>query len=524
MKVATVSEMQEMDRTAIKRFGIPDLLLMENAGLVAYRVLADETSVAGKRIAVFCGSGNNGGDGFVIARKLLSDGGIPRVLVVGNPDKFKGAAKTNFEMMAPLAVAVTVGPDREQVDAALGDADIVVDAILGTGLNQPVRGFYKEVIEGINASGKPVLSVDIPSGISGDTGQVLGAAVKADWTVTFGLPKIGNLLYPGFHHCGRLFVTRISFPPALTQSDTLKIQLNTPPRTPDRSPWGHKGTFGDALFIAGAGSYYGAPVLAALAFLKTGSGYARLAVPQSIAPVLSVSGREIVFMPQKETPNGAIAAANKMTLLDAANRADIAVIGPGLSLDPETARLVRELVTEIQRPVLIDGDGITAVADRPDILKSRKAPTLLTPHPGEMARITGLTAQQVLSDPIRVLQDHASDLGATIVLKGAHSLIGAPDRRVFINLSGNAGMATAGSGDVLAGAVAALHGLGLSPLEAARKGVFIHGVAGDLAARSLGPDGMTATDILEALPEAMKRDRENGGETLRRAYAGPTVV
>ncbi|MFZ7127314.1 MAG: NAD(P)H-hydrate dehydratase [Desulfobacterales bacterium] len=523
MKVAMVSEMQEMDRTAIQRHGIPEILLMENAGLAAFRVLADELGIQGKRFAVVCGSGNNGGDGFVVARKIRSNGGMASVLVVGDPARYRGAARLNYELLENLSIPVETAPDPERVQAVIDDADGVVDAIFGTGLSKPVTGMFADVIDRINRSGTPVLSVDIPSGINGDTGRVMGTAIQAAFTVTFGLPKAGNLLYPGFHHCGRLFVSHISFPPELTASEHLRIEINDPSGTPRRSPWGHKSSFGDALFIAGAKGYYGAPVLAAMAFLKTGGGYSRLAVPESIAPVLAVRGREIVFMPQQETATGSISAANRAALLAAAETTDMTVIGPGLSLNEETAGLVRELVAAIERPVVIDGDGITAIAGNPELLKARRFPTALTPHPGEMARLSGMKTDQVLSDPIPILQDCAESLGATIVLKGAHSLIGTPDRRIYINLSGNDGMATAGSGDVLTGAIAAMHGLGHPFPEAVRKGVFIHGAAGDLAARSKGPDGITATDIMEALPDAMKRDR-SADDGFRRHYDVLKVV
>ncbi len=507
MNVATVTQMRAMDHRAITEFGIPELLLMENAGIAAFRVLSEDIGIGGRRFAVICGPGNNGGDGFVVARKILSDGGLPQLLVLGDPGKYHGASRTNFELMQTLSIPMTVKPDRGQVAAAVARCECIVDAILGTGLNQPVKGAFAESIGIVNDSGKPVLSLDIPSGISGDTGRVMGTAVKADATVTFGLPKAGTLLYPGFYHCGRLFVSHITFPPVITEDDALTIHINSPPPIPPRSPWGHKGSFGDVLFIAGAKGYYGAPIFAAMAVLKAGGGYSRLAAPESLAPTLAGRGGEIVLIPQRETKEGTIAIANQNTLLDIARRTDMTVIGPGLSLNPETGALVRELSSAIDRPLLIDGDGITAVAETPSMIRHRKAPTILTPHPGEMARLAGLKTEQILEDPIAVVRDNAEALDAIIVLKGAHSLIGTPDGRVWINMTGNDGMATAGSGDVLTGVIAAMHGMGMPLPEAVCKGVFIHGLAGDLASASIGPDGMTASDILDALPEAVSRDR-----------------
>ncbi|MGD8250848.1 MAG: NAD(P)H-hydrate epimerase, partial [Desulfobacterales bacterium] len=310
MKVATVTQMRAMDHRAITEFGIPELLLMENAGIAAFRVLSDDIGIRGRRFAVICGPGNNGGDGFVVARKILSDGGEPELLVVGDTGKYRGASRANFELMQALSIPMTVKPNRGQVAAAVARCDGIVDAILGTGLNQPVMGAFAEIIGIVNDSGKPVLSLDIPSGISGDTGRVLGAAVKSRATVTFGLPKVGTLLYPGFYHCGRLLLSHISFPPLLTEDDSLSIHINSPPPIPPRSPWGHKGSFGDILFIAGARGYYGAPVFAAMGALKSGGGYSRLAAPESLAPMLAGRGGEIVFMPQTETTEGSISIAN----------------------------------------------------------------------------------------------------------------------------------------------------------------------------------------------------------------------
>jgi len=371
----------------------------------------------------------------------------------------------------------------------------------------------------INRSGKRVLSVDIPSGVHGDTAKVMGAAVKADYTVTFGLPKIGNLLYPGYQLGGRLYVTHISFPPEMHDADALKIAINHPPELPPRNQAGHKKTFGEALFVAGAASYFGAPYFAALSFMKAG-----LAAPKSVTTVIAAKGSEIVFVPQDETAAGSIALANKATLLNLSQKMRMVILGPGLSLDEETQQLARELSADIDRPLLIDGDGITALGKDLEIIKARQSPTILTPHLGEMSRLTGLSVSDIQADSVAVLQSATADLNAIIVLKGAHSLIGYPDGRVFINISGNSGMASAGSGDVLAGAIAAMFGLGLSLDDAVRMGVFVHGLSGDLAADDKGEDGITAQDILDTLPLAVKATREGLSEDLRDRYVGARIV
>lgn len=524
MKLTTVSQMRDMDRTAVEAYGIPELILMENAGLAAFSVLSDKLPVRGNRFLVFCGSGNNGGDGFVVARKIHSAGGIAKVILVGNRDKIAGISKTNRIILEKLSVETIDIRSADAIRSDLAHCHGIVDAILGTGLSKDVRGHYREIIDAINGAGKPVMSLDIPSGVNGDTGAIMGCAVKADWTVTFGLPKLGNLLHPGCRWGGELYTTHISFPPAMTESETLGMAINTPPPLPPRNPEGHKGDFGDALFVAGASSYLGAPYFAALSFLKAGGGYARLAAPGSITPFIATQGSEIVFVPQKETPAGSISAENEQALAALSDKTDMTIMGPGLSLDRETRRLVIRLTGRIRKPLLLDGDGITAVCEDLNAVRSRQAPTVLTPHMGEMARITGMNAADVAADRVAILRQTAADLNAHIVLKGAHSLIGLPDRRVFVNVSGNSGMATAGSGDVLTGAIAACLGLGLPIADAVCKGVFLHGFAGDLATAALGEDGVTARDILSHLPPAVKLDRMGLNRRWRERYAGTKIV
>lgn len=366
-----------------------------------------------------------------------------------------------------------------------------------------MAGAYRAAVEAVNAAAKTVVAVDIPSGIDGDTGAVRGVAVRAQHTVTFGLPKRGSLLYPGYGHAGQLWVSHISYPVELSSGDDVKVTVSRPPQLPPRRQDGYKGSFGDVLFIAGAAGYFGAPTYSALSLLKAGGGYARLAAPRSVTPSLGAIASELVFMPQPETAAGSLSLDAVAGLLEAAAGEDFVVVGPGLSLEEETQDLVRRLVPEIDAPLLVDGDGLTAVSRDLDAIRRRRHPTVLTPHPGEMARLTGMATPGVLADPIGVLQRTCADLGAVIVLKGAHSLVGRPDGRVAINLTGNSGMASAGSGDVLTGTVAAMVGQGLELADAVAAGVLIHGLAGDLAAAAIGEDGMTARDLLEHIPAAV---------------------
>jgi len=524
MKISTVAQMGNLDRSATEEFGISQDLLMENAGQAVYFVILKEFGVKNKNFAVFCGTGNNGGDGLVVARKIHSNGGEVKVFLLDDETKFKGIAKGNFEIVSKIPIEISKVSSNESIRAAIHNSDAIVDALFGTGLIREVSGIYKDVIQVINESRKTVFSVDIPSGISGDTGKVMGIAVKANYTVTFGLPKIGNMLYPGYDHCGKLYLSHISFPPSLYDADSIKVEINNPVELPKRNKDAHKGDFGEVLFIAGASSYFGAPYFSALSFLKAGGGYSRLAAPVSISSFLANKGSEIVFLPQKETPSGSIALKNKDELLKLSEGVDMVVMGPGISLAKETQELVRQLAQEIKKPLLIDGDGITAISKDIELIKERKSETILTPHMGEMSRMTKMEISEVNKNKIGVLQRTAKELDAMIVLKGAHSLIGYPDETVFINMSGNPGMATAGSGDVLTGTIAAMFGLGLSLRDAVRMGVFLHGFSGDLAAKDKGEDGITAQDMLDYLPATMKRYREDFDRISENLYESIFIV
>ncbi|MBN1644213.1 MAG: NAD(P)H-hydrate dehydratase [Dehalococcoidales bacterium] len=513
MKVCRVAEIRQLDKRAIAEYGIPADVLMENAGKAVYSVIRSEFGVKGKKFAVLCGPGNNGGDGFVVARKLHSSGGEIKVLLFADRGKYRGAAKKNLEIIEHSPIDIKDAKSARQIKSSVASADAVVDALLGTGLDREVDGMLRRVIEIVNASDKKVFSVDIVSGINGDNGREMGVSIEADATVTFGLPKVGNLLYPGYGRGGKLFVSHISFPPALYNSGSLKIEIAGPVALPSRRPDTNKMDYGPVLVIAGAANYYWAPHASAYSFLRAGGGYVHLACPKSMATAVAKKGREVVIHPMAETASGSIALSNKDDLLKLAEKMRMVILGPGLSLDAETQELVRLLTGKIEKPLLIDGDGITAVAGEAGIIKKRKSATVLTPHSGEMSRLTGIEKSGIERDRVNILQATAQKLGAYVVLKGPHSLIGRPDGRVFINNSGDtegkAGMATAGSGDVLNGTIAAMFCLGLNIEEAVRTGVFIHGLSGDFTALDKGPDGMTAQDILDNLPYAVRYYREH---------------
>ncbi|MFW6056179.1 MAG: NAD(P)H-hydrate dehydratase [Chloroflexota bacterium] len=521
MRICTVQEMREMDRRAVEEYGLPEAILMENAGQAVYNVVKSQYGTGGRRYVVICGRGNNGGDGLVLARLLHSNGADVKVFLLADETSVSGAAEVNFDAArkagVPLQRLCTVE------DLYLGRrCDVVIDALFGTGITREVAGLEADVIGKVNESGLPVVSVDIPSGVDGDTGAVHGVGIRAACTVTFGSPKWGNVLPPGREMCGQLFLSRISFPPALQEEDGLAV-LNRLTRLPDRPAESHKSDYGDVLFVAGAGTYLGAPALSVLSFLRAGGGYARLATPRSIAPLLATSASEVVLIPLAETVEGTIAVSNLDELRQRGAAADAVVVGPGLSLNEETQELVRALVAVLQAPVVIDGDGLTAIADHPAALTSREAPTCLTPHAGEMSRLLGWSVEQVVAHRVEAVREAAVRFDATVLLKGSSTLVCGPDGVVSVNLSGNPGMATAGCGDVLAGTIAALLGVGLAPREATETGAFIHGFAGDLAAWHKGQDGVIARDVMESLPEAVRLYREGFSE-IRRNFYGCVVV
>jgi NAD(P)H-hydrate epimerase len=515
MRVCTVQEMRDCDRRAVESLGLSTEILMENAGHAVCEVARREFGATGRRFVVVCGGGNNGGDGLVAARQLHSLGAGVRVTLLVDESVFSGAARANLQ--AALRCGVPVQRIQTADDLHLGrSCDVVVDAIFGTGLSRRPEGLQAEVIERLNEA-------DVPSGVDGDTGTTPGSAVRATCTVAFGLPKRGNLLAPGRELCGKLYVSHISFPPSLYGSvgEVVTGELAPLPARPLES---HKGMYGDILFVAGARSYLGAPYLAAMSCLKAGGGYARLATPASLALLLGVHACEAVLVPLQETGEGTVALSNLDALRAMAERVDMVVIGPGMSLHEETQELVRRLASDAAVPVLVDGDGLSAIAHNPESVSGRRAPTLLTPHVGEMARLLRITPAEVEQDRVAAVQEAARVYGATVLLKGSSTVVADARSPVALNLSGNPGMATAGCGDVLAGTIAAMCGSGLDLRAAAEVGAFIHGMAGDLAAEAKGQDGIVARDVMEHLPAALRLYRERFRELMDNHYGRLNVI
>ncbi len=510
---------------AIEQYGIKEELLMENAGESTYFVIKKEFPDNKGPFVVVCGIGNNGGDGFVIARKLYSVNAQVIVFIFGDPEKYKGAARLNYLICQKCGIPIYVNSSLDFFEYKILDSKIVIDAIFGTGLDREVTGIYKDVIDVINSAGKKVVSVDIPSGLNGDNSQPMPNCVKADITVTYGLPKYGNVLSPGFSYNGKLYVSHISFPPQLLSQDEIFVELNRPILIPERPAFGHKGIFGDVLFIGGAKSYYGAPLFASLSFLKSGGGYSRLAAPQGIIPFIATKASEVVFVPLEEGNDGTISHKNLSHLLELTQKVEMLVIGPGLGISEDTRRLLFELLEKVPKPVLVDGDGITLLAKDLQVLKKRTGPTILTPHPGEMARLLNITISQIAKDPINTIRDFSMAYHCHLVYKVARSIIVNPQGQVFINVSGNSGMGTAGSGDVLTGVIASQYCLSKDISIGVRNGVFLHGLSGDIAAEDMGEDGITASTIMETLPLALKAFREGLYKpSLKEKYSMPVVI
>ena len=512
MRAVTAEEMAEMDRTAIEVAGIPGVVLMENAGRgateVMWRYFPD---LGGKRVAVLAGGGNNGGDGFVIARHLWQQRVAVTVCLLKKRKSYRGDAKLNLEIVEKLGVQVEEYGDNKslaRLKRKLAKADLLVDAILGTGLNAPVGGLYGEIIKLVNQLERPVLAVDLPSGLSATSGVPLGACIQATVTATFGLPKVGQLVTPGCGYVGHLEVVDIGLPRTVTESaepprlwleaSDLAVFLRS------RSLASHKGSFGHVLVVGGSVGKTGAGAMAGLGAARAGAGLVTLAVPSSLHGLMEVKLTEIMTEPLAETAEQTVGPAALPRLHALLKGKQALALGPGLSVAEATVEVVVDLVERCPCPIVLDADGINALVDRLDALKRARAPVILTPHPGEMGRLLKRSAEEVQNERLSLVQSFSEQYGVTLVLKGARTLIGGPKGKLAINSSGNPGLASGGTGDVLTGLIAGFLAQGLSPFDAACAGVYCHGKAADRLARRYGDRGMLATDLLLEIPVVLK--------------------
>lgn len=513
MKVVTASQMRDLDRRATEEFGIPSLLLMENAGLQA--VLEMERAfprLYRGRVAVVCGKGNNGGDGFVVARHLFDRSASVEIFLLAKRAEVKGDAKTNLEIVRKLGIPIREITTKQGLEAArdsIERADVVVDAILGTGTTGPATGLFAGAIDLVNRSGRPVVALDIPSGLSSDENVVPGPCVTAVLTITFGLPKRGLILYPAASHAGRVAVVDIGLPLPLLSDPILDVSLvdaaDAASALPPRDPNAHKGTFGHVLVLAGSPGKTGAAAMCALSALRIGAGLVTLGVPDSLNDIMETKLTEVMTEPLPETRERtlALSAVEKIAALLEGKR--VLAIGPGLSTQPETSELVREVISAARVPVVVDADGINALGPRLEALGKGAAPIILTPHPGELARLLSISRDEVVQNRIPIAQKVATSYGLHLVLKGGRTLVADPDGRVWINMTGNPGMASGGTGDVLTGLIAGLIAQGVNAGLAARAGVYVHGLAGDLAAGAVGQEAMLASDLMAQIPESIRR-------------------
>ncbi len=502
--VCTAQEMRALDRYAIEKTGISGIVLMENAALSCVRFLEERFDVEKTSFAVFCGKGNNGGDGFAVARHLFNKGAEVYVYLT-NGSSFEGDALSNYRILRALGVTVIEIDSEEYLANFVKSADCVIDAILGTGISGAPRGFAQDAIEAINKYSKFTLSVDLPSGINSDNGDVQGAAVKADATVTFQAYKRGTFLYPAAEYFGEVVLADISVPKLAEcmcsgtfAADERSVWENFPKRK-DNS---HKGDYGKIMIIGGSVGMAGAVAMSAKAALKMGAGLITTAVPSSINGIIQAKIDEVMTLPLPEEKGG-IAYEAVHVIAEKANACDAVLIGPGLGRSDSTIAFVNELLPRLTVPTVVDADGIYAVSKNVQMLERCQCDLLLTPHTKELEYLTGILAEDIEKRRFEVSGEFASKNRVTLILKGHHSIITAPDLDITVNTSGNSGMAGAGSGDVLSGMAVALLARGMDPYTAAVTAAYLHGRAGDLAAERYGKDAMCAGDIISAVPHIL---------------------
>ena len=513
MRILNAAQMREADRYTIEEIGIPSLVLMENAGRQV--VAAIEASYEGAldgRIAVLCGRGNNGGDGFVVARTLLQRGIDTAVFVIGTVAEVRGDARTNLDILGRLGVTVVEINDEQAWElhfSEISQCTLIIDAIFGTGLKSALAGMMETVVADVNASSIPIVSIDLPSGLSADTPHILGDCIDASMTVTLAAPKLPLVLPPGEEHAGDVVIADIGIPHEVIDGvEGQRIELLTPEQLREivepRAADSHKGDFGRVTIVAGSRGKTGASHLAAMGAMRSGAGLVTVATPASCLPIVASMAPELMTEPLPESPEGMVAANAIEDLL--ALRHDVIACGPGLGRGPGVAEFVRSLLDRATVPLVLDADAITVLADDPGGLVGREErDVIITPHPGEMARLVGSSIEEVQANRIDVATDFATTHRVYVVLKGHRTLIATPDGHLYINPTGNAGMATGGTGDVLTGMIAAWLAQLLDAEAACRLAVFLHGAAGDLAEAEEGQVAMTATDVIAHLGDALKR-------------------
>ncbi len=508
MRLVKASEMQEMDRLTIEEIGIPGVVLMENAARGASRVfLAHFAPPPHSRVLILCGRGNNGGDGYVMARVLSEAGLKVTVLVLAEFSKIAGDALINLQILRRMGLdllEVTSEAQWKKQRRLLKDCDFIIDGLLGTGLNSSVRGFYARVIDDLNRANKPVTAIDIPSGLNADTGQVMGVAVQADLTITFGLPKVGQLVFPGAGLVGRLVQIDIGIPDAVVERIPGRYRLIGAGDFHDliasEKPDIHKGNRGHLLVLAGSTGKTGAATLTSLGALRAGAGLVTLGIPRSLNPILENKLTEAMTFPLPETAESSLSLEAEKEIFRLMKGKTAVAIGPGLSTHAETSLLVRRIVAGCPLPMVIDADGLNALSSDLGVLDKCRGRVVLTPHPGEMARLAGISNSEVQADRIGVAEAFAQKHRCCLVLKGARTVIAEPEGQIHINPTGNPALSSGGSGDVLTGLIGGFLARGWPPAKAAAAGAYLHGLAADRLSEDMGQSGILAGELLDVIP------------------------
>ncbi len=509
MRLCTAAEMMATDRQAIEERGIPGVVLMENAGRACCQYLAENlTDLFPGPVLVVAGKGNNGGDGYVIARILCEAGWQVSTVVLGSESDVSGDAAVMLQIMKNLQFPVSFIRNENALQAEFSTCrpSVIVDALFGTGLRSAIRGLEAEAISLINRSSAVVLAVDIPSGVNASTGQILGSAVEADFTVTFDTAKIGHGSRPGSDCCGQLEIFDIGIP--ATGRDPLSSQVRlldaiaAKELLPVRSGFGHKGRFGHLLVVAGSPGKSGAAALAGQSAVRSGCGLVTVAVPASIHDIIEIKLTEAMSCPLHDD-RGLLVSDSLDKILELLSERQALAIGPGLGTSDGLEQLMCNLIAELQLPAVIDADGLNLLSRQLDCLAAGHAGQIvLTPHPGEMARLTGLSVSEIEADRYNVARNFSAEHGVIVLLKGPRTVIAAPDGRVNINGSGNDGLASGGSGDILTGLIGGLLAQGLDGFRAASLGAWLHGRCAELVSDHCGSAGMAASDLLPQLPVA----------------------
>jgi len=503
--------MQATDAYAINECGIPGIVLMENAGIRCVdTVLKRFPDCLQKKITIVAGKGNNGGDGFVIARHFFNKGVNAQVLLIGELNSLKNDARINAE--AAVKIGITIKEINEtnlkSCRHILNHSQLIIDSIFGTGFNKAASGIYEKVIETINDSGKTVIAIDIPSGIDADSGKFIGPKVNASMTIALALYKRSHWLFPAADAMGQLELVDIGIPEKALNSVSIKINLleteDIQAQFKNRDANSHKGTFGHTLLVAGSLGKNGAGGLAALASLRSGAGLATLAMPESCQKIAKTVPLEVMTEGLSEAKEGFLGPSAKQKVLELCKDKSSIAIGPGVSTEKETIELLENIIPELNIPLVLDADGLNCLALSKNLLSTLKPGTILTPHPKEMSRISGIETQEILDNRIAVASDFAKKHSIYLILKGAHSVIALPNGDIFINPTGNSGMATAGSGDVLTGIIAGLLAQGMPSKWATLSGCYLHGLAGDQFVEKQSKTNLIASDLLRELPNTIK--------------------